>query len=321
LSAEPQLPLVRTRLIFQCKEQLRLPAHAGFAWRGAFGSALKRTVCAMRMRPCQGCMLSASCIYPYVFETPPPATAERMTRYERVPNPFCLYAGPIAMRVCKEGDALPLELTIFGHASRHLGYFLRAFEIAGEHGLTARRVPVALMRAERLPLNKDGEPETIYEGNSVIRLPQSAEVLPPPCPGRVVVRIFTPLRLKEAGNLVAPERFAARHLLSSLVRRVSMLMYFHGENALAADFQQLKRLAQGVEIFAQSLRWVDLVRSSSRQRTLMQMGGIVGSVGLDLCRAEALWPYLWLGQYIQAGRGTTMGLGHYRLATPGEPDL
>lgn len=315
MPTEPQLPLVRTRLIFRCERQLRLPAHAGFAWRGAFGSALKRTACAMRMRPCQGCMLSTSCIYPYAFETPPPATAERMSRYERVPNPFALYAGPVVTHAFNEGDALSIEFTVFGHASRHLPYFLRAFEIAGEHGLTARRVPVALVRAEWIPLDDDREPEAIYEGNGVIHLPQPEHVCPPPCPERISINVSTPLRLKEMGRLVVPERFAAWHLLSNLVRRVSMLMYFHGDGALSADFRQLKHVAQSVTIFHGSLRWVDLVRHSSRQRTLMQMGGLVGSFGLNLCRAEALWPYLWLGQYIQAGKGTTMGLGHYRLAT------
>ena len=160
----------------------------------------------------------------------------------------------------------------------------------------------------------------IYAPGGAIRLPQPDAVAVPPSADRVIVTFFTPLRLKEAGDLVVPESFAARHLLSSLIRRVSMLMYFHGDAALSADFRQLKHVARSVAIFDRSLRWVDLVRHSSRQRTRMQMGGMVGTVGLDLCRAEALWPYLWLGQFIQAGKGTTMGLGHYRICAPGEAE-
>lgn len=319
MTAVPRLPLILTRLTFQAEEPLRLRAHAGFAWRGVFGWALKRTVCAMRMRPCDGCMLAASCLYPYVFETPPPERARQMTLYESVPHPFALNTGPVSERSFNAGAPVSVDLTVFGNASRHLAYFLRAFEIAGHRGLNARRARLSMLRAESLPFDAASPPETIYEPDGSFCLPPATEVPVPACPGRAVLEISTPLRLKENGSLVAPTTFAARHLLSSLVRRISMLMYFHTGEQLSADFRALKVASQGVEIIDRDLRWLDLTRKSSRQGTLMQMGGIVGSLEIDLGEAKALWPYLWIGQFTQAGKGTTMGLGHYRIITPTEP--
>lgn len=315
----PRLPLTLTRLTFRAEEPFRLRAHAGFAWRGVFGWALKRTVCAMRMRPCDGCMLAASCLYPYVFETRPPESARKMTRYESVPHPFALYTGPVSERSLNAGDAVSVELNVFGHASRHLAYFLHAFEVAGHRGITSRRARLSLLRAESLPFDAAQQPETIYQPDGMFRAPPATEALIPACPGPVVLEVSTPLRLKENGNLVAPTTFAARHLLSSLVRRISMLMYFHTGHPLSADFRALKAAASCAQIGSRDLRWLDLTRKSSRQGTMMQMGGIVGRMEIHLGGAEALWPYLWIGQFTQAGKGTTMGLGHYRITTPAEP--
>jgi hypothetical protein len=319
MTAAPRLPLILTRLTFRAEEPLRLHAHAGFAWRGVFGWALKRTVCAMRMRPCDGCMLAGSCLYPYVFETSPPESARKMTLYESVPHPFALYTGPVAERSLNAGDPVSVDLTVFGNASRHLAYFLHAFEVAGHRGISARRARLSLLRAESLPLDAAQQPETIYQPDGMFCAPPATEALVPACPGLVVLEISTPLRLKENGNLVAPTTFAARHLLSSLVRRISMLMYFHTDDALSADFRDLKTAAKCATIVHRDLRWLDLTRKSSRQGTMMQMGGIVGRVEIHLGEAEALWPYLWLGQFTQAGKGTTMGLGRYQIITPAGP--
>ncbi len=45
------------------------------------------------------------------------------------------------------------------------------------------------------------------------------------------------------------------------------------------------------------------------------MGGLLGSMTMNLERIESLWPYLYLGQWLHAGKGTNMGLGRYRLTT------
>ena len=39
------------------------------------------------------------------------------------------------------------------------------------------------------------------------------------------------------------------------------------------------------------------------------MGGIVGGFVLDMTGLAPLWPYLWLGPWLHAGKAATMGMG------------
>jgi hypothetical protein len=132
--------------------------------------------------------------------------------------------------------------------------------------------------------------------------------------GPVRVELLTPLRLKVSDDLVTPERLRFRDFYSALLRRVSLLSYFHTEAPLETDFRGLVQAAQAVDWQATDLRWQDWTRYSSRQDTLLQMGGLVGTLWLPTVGLEAFWPYLWVGQWTHVGKAAVMGLGRYRLS-------
>lgn len=312
---EPVLPVLPSTLVFRVGEDRgAVWPPSGSAWRGAFGWALKRTVCAMRLRPCDGCMLQPSCLYPYLFETRPPDQAARMARYRAVPRPFALSLSDDTPG--EPATEVRVHLTLFGDACRFVAYAIHAFQQAGANGLGARKTRFDLVEARSASPDAAHQPEpetAYYTAGGDCRPPPSFTPAPPPCPARARVVFTTPFRVKEAGDLVTPERFAARHLAASLVRRISMLMYFHTGTPLEADFRMLKAVAAAVPVADHRLGWRELTRRSARQQTTMQMGGLVGWADLDLRTAAPLWPYLWLGQWVQAGKGTTMGLGRYRL--------
>jgi CRISPR/Cas system endoribonuclease Cas6 (RAMP superfamily) len=50
------------------------------------------------------------------------------------------------------------------------------------------------------------------------------------------------------------------------------------------------------------------------------MGGLVGSVHLEMRGLEDFWPYLWLGQWTHAGKGTSMGMGAYTIKPASLPN-
>ena len=55
-------------------------------------------------------------------------------------------------------------------------------------------------------------------------------------------------------------------------------------------------------------------RYSNRQQTKIQMDGLLGSFEIPAGEAlAAFWPWLWLGQWLHAGKGVVMGMGEYRL--------
>ena len=43
------------------------------------------------------------------------------------------------------------------------------------------------------------------------------------------------------------------------------------------------------------------------------MGGLLGTVDLSGEGLAPFWPFLHLGQWTHAGKGTIMGLGHYQI--------
>ena len=311
MSAFAVLPLARYRLRFRAAVDLRLPAYTGSAWRGAFGWALKRLVCVTREPACPTCLLYRSCIYPYLFETPPDPNVGKLTRYTAAPHPYVLVpddrSGAIA-----GGETLSLEVTLLGHANRHLPYVVHALHQAGQRGLGADRGALELLEVTQA----DGANwRPIYvPGGDFTPGPVAAPPLAPTVPQRVVLQFLTPLRLTGDGRLVSQDRFRFSLLFSSLLRRISLLTAFHTDDPLETDFAGLTQAARTVELDRVRLRWHEWARYSSRQDALIQMGGLVGEIELSGAGLEPFWPYLWLGQWTHVGKGAVMGLGRYRIA-------
>lgn len=70
--------------------------------------------------------------------------------------------------------------------------------------------------------------------------------LPPllPAPTYVTLQLITPLRVRRDGDYIKdPAKLDARSLLMTLVRRISLLCYFHSEYPLETDFAALKEIA------------------------------------------------------------------------------
>lgn len=311
----PALPVARHRLHLQADTAVHLPDYAGSMWRGALGHALKRTVCVTGARHCPDCLLYRSCVYPYVFETPPPENAAKLRKYPAAPHPFVIEPWPDC-RELAAGEAFGVDLVLIGRGHAQLAYFIEALRRAGEHGVgkgAARgegRYTLASLAQETA-----AGWQTIYApGSRLEPLPTGTPDVPPLPAGAVRVELPTPLRLKVGDDLVTPDRLRFRDFFSHLLRRVSLLSYFHTDTPLDADFRALVQAAEAVSLTDIDLRWQDWTRYSSRQDALLQMGGLVGGFTLPGAALAPFWPYLWLGQWTHLGKGAVMGLGRYRLA-------
>ena len=315
LRVMPVIPLARYQLRFKPSGQVILPAYTGSAWRGALGHALKKIVCVTHLDACPPCLLYRSCPYPYVFETPPPLASQKMRKYTAAPHPFLLEpAGKM------ENDSHPVGLTVVGRGNAYLPYLLYSFQRAGEQGLGKGRAPMQLMDVcQAEPVESDTW-LPIYQPGGVLKpiLPSIPDI--PATPSRVLLRFVTPLRLQRDEHLVTPEIFRFSDLFGPLLRRISMLTYFHTDTPLETDFAGLMEKARNVSSAEVKLTWKDWTRYSSRQKTEMQMGGLVGEMVIELDEGSPFWPYLWLGQWVHAGKGTSMGLGRYTIQTASLPD-
>lgn len=306
--SQPIIPIKTYRFFFTTESVVRLPAFPGSAWRGAFGHALKKTVCIVRNTPCNQCMLKNACAYSYIFETPPPANAEKMRKYTAAPHPFVLQF-PVTASV---SDAIyTLDVILFGHGQRYFPYIVHALQTAGQDGIGGHRQSYNLQKID--DINRQGLGETIYQ-NGELKPQQSAESpLIPAMPCRIEITFHTPLRIKQDSKNVTAREFNFGAFFGNLLRRISMITYFHTDTPLETDFAALTAKARSVQFASQELKWYDWTRYSSRQQTEMNMGGLIGSVHLDMRGLEAFWPHLWLGQWTHAGKGTSMGMGAYTI--------
>ncbi len=308
-TAHLALPVYQYQIGFLAPDACDLPKYPGSAWRGAFGAALKKTVCVVRNTPCADCMLVDNCAYPYIFETRPPTDSEKMRKYNAVPHPFVLQM-PNGKN---ESESIyHLNLTIFGHGQRFFPYFVHALQQAGQNGIGGRRQRFDLQTV--MQISSNGAKQLVYSGNNFQAINSNTLIETPVMPDAVKIIINSPMRIKQQGKNLNPQTFNFKGFFNTLLRRISLLHYFHTDMPLEIDFKALSRQAEMIDFSQQKLEWFDWKRYSSRQKTEMNMGGVIGELQLEMLGKEAFWPYIWLGQWTHVGKGVSMGLGHYRVA-------
>jgi len=212
-------------------------------------------------------------------------------------------------------------MTLFGKAIRSLAHFVFALEQLGQRGLGARRIACELGSVDGWI---DGRQWTLYGPED--RTPRSADAfenmlaLPlrpctassqPSATERVSIEFLTPLRVRHNARLANELPFHV--LFRSLLRRLAHLSYFHcGGDPSALAFREWIDLALAIKTVKHDLRWFDWERYSNRQQTTMSMGGLIGHVTFE-GNLAAFLPFLKAGEIIHAGKGTSFGLGRFRL--------
>ena len=313
----PELPLARYRFRFggdgAAIAALR-KQYLGSAWRGAFGTALRRTACVTRLPVCDSCVLLRSCPYPFLFESRTPPGATKLTKYPSTPGPYVLT--PASSDYDTAEQTLNLGVTLFGKANDQLPYVAHALDQAAQRGLTRERVALELVDIQTE--DHDGTAAgggwtTIFEPGGHLSPTGTESPAPGAFAGTARVRLLSPLRLRRNNRLVGAPEFDFPAFVGALIRRISLLTYFFAKSPLETDFAGMARAAEGIAVRQRDLHWQEWARYSTRQQAKIPMGGIVGSFELSGPELAPFWPYLWLGQWTQAGRGCSMGLGRYVL--------
>lgn len=312
LAPGTKLALARYRASFRMDRTFLLPEFAGSLLRGQFGAALRAVVCITGAPRCAGCALIGSCAYPQIFETPPP-DSHRLQRFSSVPNAYVIEPPPGARRI-ERGETLAFEFVLLGVALRELPRVLLAFTRAFGQGLGRERA-----RGELLALDvetPEGDWARVFSAGDQ-RLADHQAWLSVPVFGEcheAELHIQTPLRLQHNGRPLGPKELTARTLLTQLMRRLTLVCELHlGQPQLFSDAEAtaLASLAEALQD-ERELCWRDMTRYSARQKQEMSLGGVLGHWVLR-GPIGPFMPLLWLGQWLHAGKNTTMGLGRYRL--------
>jgi CRISPR-associated endoribonuclease Cas6 len=274
-----------------------------------------------REKACGSCLLKGKCVYSYVFETPPPSDTSKMRKYPFAPHPFVITPPLEEKRIYRQNETFSFELTLIGKSIDYLPYFIYTFDELGKMGIGKGKGRYNLedvgqrtkVKGEGL---KDEEAILIYSGKDKtlrnnFRILKIDDLGPfDLSPSTLHFQFLTPTRLKFDGSLSPRPEF---HILfRNLLRRISLLSYFHCGEELSLDFRGLIEKSREITVQKENLTWFDWERYSNRQNTKMKMGGFIGTItfGGDL---EEFMPFLLLGKYIHVGKGTSFGLGKYEV--------
>lgn len=298
--------LARLRLRAEAKYSIKLPKYSGSAFRGVFGRSLREVACVARRTSCSQCPLVGRCVYPSVFLVQADHTLPFYKKVSDPPRPFVLE--PPNLKEVALGQSFELGLTIFGRATEQAPWLIQAFLKAGQKGLRPGRGQYRLFRAENLTSCRP----VIEEGKLVgeVEVERATDFSLPTLKDRVQLEFETPVRLKREGRLTDSLSFVT--LVRHLLRRVAQLGAYYCGSILETDFRYWIHLSEKVAEAENELQWRDWVRRSSRQKSLMKLGGLVGRISYQ-GEIKPFTSLLALGQITHVGKGTTFGLGRYRI--------
>jgi len=292
-----------------------LPGYKGSTFRGVFGHALKKVVCALKLQECSSCILNTQCLYALVFETPDAGNSNAIAP----PHPFVIEPPLTRQEHYSPGDTFEFSLLLFGEVNHRLPYFIYAFDQVGKSGI-GKRIGG---EAGKFHLSQVRYKEQVIysDHDQMLTMPDAVDdlTLQPsgthPCPSQegtptITLSFQTPLRFKFDNRFVNQLPFHV--LVRAMLRRISSLMTAYGTEAPDLNFKELVEQANNVKIAESTLRWFDWQRYSNRQEKAMQMGGLIGSVTYE-GRLEEYTPLIAFCSKVHLGKQTAFGLGKFEV--------
>jgi len=301
--------LAKFTFLLKAQELINLPVYKGSTFRGAFGHTFRKIVCVLKKDDCSQCLLKEKCIYSYVFETPVPKNSEKMKKYPQSPHPFVIEPPLEDKRLYQKGDPICFNLTLIGKSIDYLPYFIYTFIELGKRGIGKGNGRYLLEEVRDLngKVIFSSEDNTLKNGYSIL---QFDDITSQNNSGKISLSFLTPTRIKFDERLTLDLEFHV--LIRNLLRRISLLSYFHCGEELNLNFREVIEMAKEVQTLSKNLRWHDWERYSNRQKTRMNMGGFMGEIAYE-GDLDQFHLFLKLGEYIHLGKGSSFGLGKYEI--------
>lgn len=277
-----------------------LPSFKGSMFRGALAGAMKLFVCHDKKGACESCQFGSGCVYSRIFEP------MREDLGPTLQHQYVIDCEDVR-EVFSPGDILSFNLHLFGETASLHAYFVKAMMMATRRGLGGRRVAC---HSDRIT---SGE-HTIYDGHTLDLSKIMQQISPSqlsPILDSCQLTFKTPFRTKREGRFV--KHIDTTVLLRVLVERMIHSNIMQKEEGFAWLKAHTNEFSDFLTVSTENCRWRELERYSNRQKTAMQLGGVIGCVCLEGAALEPLGPLIRLGELTHIGKSTTFGLGKYEI--------
>lgn len=311
-----RIPYFKTLFKIEAIDELNLPYYKGSTFRGVFGNTFKKVVCVFKSKICEECLLKQTCVYAYIFETPPLQKDNaifNMGKYRAIPHPFVIEPPIDGKKHYKTGDELVFSIILMGKAISYLPYFIYTFSECGKNGIGKGRgrftLKEVLSEEGKLVYNSEDSkiltPDTRY-----IDIDENIE-FSDESQEKITLHLMTPVRLKNRNELVRNIEFQI--LIKALMLRVNLINFFHCEGVEAKwDHKKIIEKSREIKTIEDNTCWHDWERYSARQQTRMKLGGVIGHITYS----GNIKPYMQLikaGEILHVGKNTSFGLGKYKI--------
>lgn len=305
---QPELPIAEYLFTYQTQNTLNLPSYSGALWHSVFGRALKQLVCVTSMDQCDPCMFLYQCDYPYLFRGPRPPDSDLMRKYPTIPIPHIFRIEDTSEHTLQANEHFSIGMVLTGSANDKLPTIIRAMYAAGIAGLGKQRIPCQLI--DVIQTGPQQQPVQLMTNGRFTGQAQAIISETPAIPTQVQLQYLTPY--KPSGSAKTQKVDIVRFIMA-VVRRISLLQYFYTGKQLDADFRQLKASSELLATDNEQLHWHSFQRYSASHGKTIDTSGWLGNYDISLENCGCIWPYLWLGQWLGAGKNASMGFGHYQL--------
>lgn len=305
-----ELPLTSLTVKAVITRDIAWNSFPGSVIHGVLGYNLKELTCVASHRNCGRCFLVADCPYGMIYESPLPTGTQRMRLYPQSPHPLRLTIDPWNGSNTQEGECFTIGLTLFGRATTCGLLMLLSLEKAFQDGLGRKykgdrgHARIIEVRDDLSGVSHDwGEPKNNFGQAANLRVLK--DLIPGKFSSAVKISFQSPTKI--ITNEKVNFQPTVRDIVSSIMRRLGNLVYFHGGREMKLNYEAIIAKAENVSA-EYALKRVRAVRYSGRQEKKIDISGIAGEITITNCPDE-LAAVLYAGHYIGIGKGTTMGLG------------
>ncbi|MBI2353960.1 MAG: CRISPR system precrRNA processing endoribonuclease RAMP protein Cas6 [Deltaproteobacteria bacterium] len=278
-----------------------------FGGRAAFEAAFRDLACCRAGRECRACDCRCDCPYWRVFGQELAVDPEIVRRHQKPGVPFA-FRLPLPTAAVKS-DRCEAGLVLVGPAVELAPLFCRALDRLLADGGGGTRIELVCSQdyqGRSNPLAPDGRG---WDCAGLVVMSAAAVRLLGQCYAeRLRITLETPLKLVNSGRELRV--FDPSLFCRTVIRRVSSLAAYYGEEGEGEEFRRLAEQARGVRLIAGNFVCGAPSGLSARYGGMSGHGLLGGGVG-------ELAELLRLGMLFNLGKGAAFGLGRYRVEPEG----